>query len=46
MAYDDGRKEHPDRPVNPRLEAMVPYARGQQPVVIQANRKQEITGGP
>jgi imidazolonepropionase-like amidohydrolase len=42
VAYDDGRKEHPDRPVNPRLEAMVPYARGQKPVVIQANRKQEI----
>jgi hypothetical protein len=42
LAYDDGRKEHPDRPVNPRLEALVPYARGKMPVVIQANRKQEI----
>jgi imidazolonepropionase-like amidohydrolase len=42
LAYDDGRKEQPDRPVNPRLEALVPYARGQKPVVIQANRKQEI----
>ncbi|HEX5273119.1 MAG TPA: amidohydrolase family protein, partial [Gemmataceae bacterium] len=42
VAYDDGRKEHPDRPGNPRLEALVPYARGQKPVVIQANRKQEI----
>jgi imidazolonepropionase-like amidohydrolase len=42
VAYDDVRKEQPDRPVNPRLEALVPYARGQKPVVIQANRKQEI----
>jgi imidazolonepropionase-like amidohydrolase len=42
LAYEDGRKEQPDRPVNPRLEALVPYARGKKPVVIQANRKQEI----
>ncbi len=42
VAYDDGRKQSPDRPINPRLEALVPYARGLRPVVIQANRKQEI----
>jgi imidazolonepropionase-like amidohydrolase len=42
LAYDEGRKAQPDRPVNPRLEALVPYARGKKPVVIQANRKQEI----
>jgi imidazolonepropionase-like amidohydrolase len=42
VAYDDGRKEQAGRPVNPRLDALVPYARGTKPVVIQANRKQEI----
>jgi imidazolonepropionase-like amidohydrolase len=42
VAYDDGRKQSADLPVNPRLEALVPYARGLKPVVVQANRKQEI----
>ena len=42
VAYDDGRKHSSDQPVNPRLEALVPYARGKKPVIIQANRKQEI----
>src|SRR5439155_4878534 len=42
VAYDDARKQSPDKPVNPRLEALVPYARGKRPVVIQANHKQEI----
>jgi len=42
LAYDDGRKAHPEHPLNPRLEALVPYARGKKPVIIQANRKQEI----
>ncbi len=42
LAYDDSRKEQPDRAGNPRLEALIPYARGKKPVVIQANRKQEI----
>ncbi len=42
VAYDDARKQSPTHPVNPRLEAMVPYARGAKPVVIQANRRQEI----
>src|SRR5262249_43354351 len=41
-AYDDARKKSPSHPANPRLEALVPYARGQKPVVIQANRKAEI----
>jgi imidazolonepropionase-like amidohydrolase len=27
---------------NPRLEALAPYARGQKPVIIQANRREEI----
>ncbi|MFL5240942.1 MAG: amidohydrolase family protein [Gemmataceae bacterium] len=42
LAYDDAKKQGADRPVNPRLEALVPYARGRKPVVIQANRKAEI----
>jgi imidazolonepropionase-like amidohydrolase len=42
LAYDDGRKESKDAPANPRLEALVPYARGQKPVVIQANRKADV----
>jgi imidazolonepropionase-like amidohydrolase len=42
VVYDDARKQSSGRPVNPRLEALVPYARGVKPVVIQANRKPEI----
>lgn len=42
VAYDQGRK-HKNAHANPRLEALVPYARGQKPVVVQANRKAEIT---
>jgi imidazolonepropionase-like amidohydrolase len=42
LAYDEIRKQKPELPLNPRLEALVPYARGQKPVVIQAYRKTEI----
>jgi len=42
VVYDDARKQSSNRPVNPRLEALVPYARGKKPVVIQASRKPEI----
>lgn len=42
LAHDEARKQAPDRPANPRLEALIPYARGQKAVIIQANRKQEI----
>jgi imidazolonepropionase-like amidohydrolase len=42
LAYDEARKASPTRPVNPRLEALVPYIRGQKPVLIQANRAGEI----
>jgi imidazolonepropionase-like amidohydrolase len=42
VAYDEGRKAVPGKSVNPRLEALVPYARGRQPVIIQANRLPEI----
>lgn len=41
MAYDAGRKSG-HAAANPRLEAVVPYARGERPVVIQAYRKPEI----
>ena len=43
VAYDEARRrEGTVTPINPRLEALVPYARGLKPVVIQASRKQEI----
>jgi imidazolonepropionase-like amidohydrolase len=42
VAHDEARRESPDLPANPRLEALAPYAQGRKPVVIQANRKQEI----
>jgi imidazolonepropionase-like amidohydrolase len=42
LAHDQARKENPHTPGNPRLEALIPYARGDRPVVIQANRKAEI----
>jgi imidazolonepropionase-like amidohydrolase len=42
LVHDDARKANPEYPANPRLEAIVPYARGQKPVVIQAHRKTEI----
>ncbi|HZY89289.1 MAG TPA: amidohydrolase family protein, partial [Gemmataceae bacterium] len=42
VVYDKARKQSPERPANPRLEALVPYARGERPVVIQANGKQDI----
>jgi imidazolonepropionase-like amidohydrolase len=41
-AYDKARQSAADRPANPRLEALIPYARGEKSVVIQANRKQDI----
>jgi imidazolonepropionase-like amidohydrolase len=42
IAYDDAHKQAPHHPANPRLAALVPYARGQKPVVIQANRRDDI----
>jgi imidazolonepropionase-like amidohydrolase len=41
-AHDEARKQNPALPGNPRLEALAPYVRGEKPVIIQANRKQEI----
>lgn len=42
IVYADARKQSSHHPVNPRLEALVPYARGEKAVVVQANRKPEI----
>jgi imidazolonepropionase-like amidohydrolase len=42
IAYDETRKKLASGAVNPRLEALIPYVRGQKPVIIQANRKAEI----
>ncbi len=42
LAHDEARKASPSRAANPRLEALAPYLRGQKPVLIQANRAQEI----
>lgn len=43
LAHDEAKKVDSNTLANPRLEALVPYARGLKPVIIQANRKQEIT---
>jgi imidazolonepropionase-like amidohydrolase len=40
--YEAARKANPASAVNPRLEALVPYARGEQPLIVQAFRKAEI----
>src|SRR5262249_30007005 len=44
LAYDAARNVNPAdiRLTNPRLEALVPYVQGKKPIIIQANRKQEI----
>jgi imidazolonepropionase-like amidohydrolase len=42
LAHEKARKETPDTPANPRLEALAPYATGKKPVFIQASRKAEI----
>jgi imidazolonepropionase-like amidohydrolase len=42
LAHDEARKASSAVPANPRLEALAPYLHGQKPVLIQANRAQEI----
>ncbi len=42
LAHDKARKESPETPGNPRLEALAPYAKGEKPVFVQASRKAEI----
>jgi imidazolonepropionase-like amidohydrolase len=42
LAHDEARKQSAYHGANPRLEALIPYTRGQRPVVIQANRRDDI----
>src|SRR4029077_18507189 len=42
IAYDNARKQNPGMAANPRLASLAPYARGEKPVVIEANKRQEI----
>lgn len=42
LAYDNARNQDPMMPANPRLDSLVAYARGEKPVVIQAQRRAEI----
>jgi imidazolonepropionase-like amidohydrolase len=42
VAYDNARKQNSANPVNPRLASLVPYARGEKTVIIEANKRQEI----
>jgi imidazolonepropionase-like amidohydrolase len=42
VSYEQARKQSSSHPANPRLEALISYATGKKPVVIQANRKAEI----
>ena len=41
-AYEATRKAFPDLPLNPRLEALLPYVKGEKPIVITARKKVEI----
>jgi imidazolonepropionase-like amidohydrolase len=42
LAYDEARRQSSEKPENPRLEALVPYARGRRPVIVEAQRRSEI----
>lgn len=43
IAYEAGRKQSPSAtPLNTRLEALVPYAKGEKPVIVEAQRKPEL----
>ena len=43
QAYAMARQKAPlDLPLDPRLEALLPYARAEKPVIVQANRRQDI----
>jgi imidazolonepropionase-like amidohydrolase len=42
IAYDNARKQNPAMAANPRLASLAPYARGEKPVIIEANKRQEI----
>jgi imidazolonepropionase-like amidohydrolase len=42
VVHDRARKDRPETPAHPRLEALAPYANGTRPVIVQASRKEEI----
>ncbi len=42
IAYDNARKQNPRMAANPRLASLAPYAKGEKPVIIEANKRQEI----
>lgn len=42
LAHEEARKQSPQTAANPRLEALIPYALGKKPVIIQAHRRAEI----
>jgi imidazolonepropionase-like amidohydrolase len=42
IGYEDARSRNANLPVNPRLEALIPYARGKRQIVVQAFRQTEI----
>jgi imidazolonepropionase-like amidohydrolase len=43
VAYGHARQQSAaGTPVDPRLEALVPYARGERPVIVSANRREDI----
>src|SRR5262249_45424888 len=41
-SYAESRRSAPATPVNPRLEALIPYLRREKPVVIFAQKKPDI----
>jgi imidazolonepropionase-like amidohydrolase len=42
LAHDRAKKEDDQTPANARLEALIPYARGEKSVFIQASRRADI----
>jgi imidazolonepropionase-like amidohydrolase len=42
LAYEQAKTHNSNQPSNPRLESLVPYAKGQKPVILQAFRKPDI----
>ena len=42
--YDAAKKAGLPTPTNPRLESLIPYVRGEKPVVFTADRKTDILG--
>ncbi len=40
--YAAAKAADPTRPVNPRLEALAPYVKGEKPVMLAADRKSDI----